>query len=60
MEEDRVCGIMIVHGDDDFGYWGGFCLTEEDENAIWKILSKYDTQGCSVRGTWNDVIEDIK
>ena len=35
-------------------------ITEAEENAIWEILSKHDTEGCSVRGTLEDVIEDIK
>lgn len=50
----------MEHGNNDFSYWDGFNLTEEEENAIWEILSKHDTVGCSVRGTLEDVIEDIK
>lgn len=60
MDRIRIAGIMMEHGNDDFSYWDGFYLTEEEENAIWEILSKHDTEGCSVRGTLEDVIEDIK
>ena len=60
MGEDRIFGIMFQHGTDDFGYWEGFNLTEEEERIISEILAKHDTEGCSVRGTWKDVIEDIK
>ena len=60
MDKMRIAGIMMEHGNNDFSYWDGFYLTEEEENAIWKILSKHDTEGCSVRGTLEDVIEDIK
>ena len=58
-ERTRICGIMMEHGKDDFGYWEGFNLSEEDEEKIWNILAKYDTEGCSVRGTRKEVLEDI-
>jgi hypothetical protein len=60
MDRMRICGIMVEHGENDFGYWNGFNLTEEEEDTIWEILSKHDTEGCSVRGTLEEVIEDIK
>ena len=55
----RISGIIFKHGEDDYGLWEGFVLSEEDENAIWNIISKYDTQGCSVRGTRKDIAEEI-
>lgn len=54
----RIVGIVIEHGKDDFGYWEGFSLTEAEENAIWNILSKHDTEGCSIRGTRKEIIEE--
>ena len=48
---NRITGIICEHGDNDFDYWEGFNLTEAEENAIWNILSKHDTEGCSIRGT---------
>lgn len=54
----RIVGIVIEHGKDDFGYWEGFSLTEAEENTIWNILSKHDTEGCSIRGTRKEIIEE--
>lgn len=59
MNDTRISGIIFEHGKDDFGLWEGFVLSEEDENTIWKILSKYDTEGCSVRGTRKEIAEEI-
>ena len=55
----RIAGIIFEHGKDDFGLWEGFVLSEEDENTIQAILSKYDTEGCSVRGTRKEIAEEI-
>lgn len=59
VRDTRISGIIFEHGNDDFGLWEGFCLSEEDENAIYAILSKYDTQGCSVRGTRKEIVEEL-
>lgn len=56
---NRIAGIVIEHGDNDFGYWEGFYLTEEEENAIWDILRKHDTEGCSIRGARKEIAEEI-
>lgn len=55
----RISGIVIEHGTNDFGYWEGFSLAEEEENAIWNILSNHDTEGCSIRGTRKQIAEEI-
>lgn len=55
----RISGIVIEHGNNDFGYWEGFYLTEGEENAIWNILDKHDTEGCSIRGTRKEIAEEI-
>lgn len=55
----KILGIIIEHGKDDFGYWEGFGLTKSEENAIWDILSKHDTEGCSIRGTRKEIAEEI-
>ena len=62
MDETTIIGILMMHKDGesiDFGLWEGFSLSEDDENAIWGILSKYDTQGCSVRGTRKEIAEEM-
>lgn len=56
---NRIAGIVIEHGDNDFGYWEGFYLTEEEEDAICDILRKHDTEGCSIRGTRKEIAEEI-
>lgn len=55
----RISGIVIEHGNNDFGYWEGFYLTEDEENAIWNILDKHDTEGCSIRGTRKEIATEI-
>lgn len=55
----EICGIIFRHGEDDYGLWEGFHLAQEDENAIQTILAKYDTEGCSVRGTRKEIIEEM-
>ena len=52
----RIASILFQHGTDDYDLWEGFSLTEEEENAIMEILDKHDTEGCSVRGTYNQII----
>lgn len=61
MDEDkiRIAGIIFEHGKNDYGYWEGFSLTEEDKNAIWQILMNHDTEGCSIRGTRKQIAEEI-
>lgn len=58
-ETIRISGIIFEHGKDDYGLWEGFVLSKEDENAIWKILQKYDTEGCSVRGTRKEIADEM-
>ena len=56
MSEVRMTGVLFQHGDDDYALWEGFNLTEAEEEAIWAILSRHDTEGCSVRGAYNQII----
>lgn len=56
---NRIAGIVIEYEDNDFGYWEGFSLTEAEENAIWNILNKHDTEGCSIIGTRKEIAEEI-
>lgn len=55
----RIAGIVFEHGNNDFGYWDGFNLTEEEENIIQEILLRHDTEGCSVRGSKEEILEDL-
>lgn len=56
MSEVKMTGVLFQHGDDDYALWEGFNLTEAEEEAIWAILSRHDTEGCSVRGAYNQII----
>lgn len=55
----RIIGIMSEYDDGTVGYWDGFYLTEEEQNAILDILSKHDTEGCSVRGNLEEIRNEI-
>ena len=59
MSDIRMAGVLFQHGDDDYALWEGFNLTEAEEEAIWAILSKHDTEGCSVRGAYNQIIKEV-
>lgn len=56
MKDFRIAGILFQHGTDDYALWEGLHLTEDEENAIMAILEKHDTEGCSVRGAYNQII----
>lgn len=56
----EIIGIVMCHGENDYGYWGGFSLTEEEEEQIYEILMRHDTEGCSIRGTRNDIANEIR
>ena len=55
----RIIGIMSEYDDGTVGYWDGFYLTEEEQNAILDILSKHDTEGYSVRGNLEEIRNEI-
>lgn len=59
MDDIRICGIVFEHGENDFGYWDGFSLTEDEENEIMKILQNHDTEGCSIRGSKEEIVKEI-
>ena len=58
-EKITISGIIFQHGNDDYGLWEGFHLSKEDEDAIQKILMKYDTEGYSVRGTRKQIEKEM-
>ena len=55
----KISGIVIEHGNNDFSHWEGFSLTQDEEDTIWNILNRHDTEGCSVRGTRKEIAEEI-
>ncbi len=58
MDKAKLCGFIFCHGHKDFSIWETDAISKEDSEAIQKILSKYDTEGTSVRNCW-DSISDI-
>ena len=58
-ETITISGIIFKHGADDFELCEGFVLSEEDENAIQTIFSKYETEGYSVRGTRKEIADEM-
>jgi len=57
--EPKIVGIMFEHSDKTVSYWDGFSLTDDDQETIGAVLSKYNTEGYSVRGTLNDVLNEF-
>lgn len=57
---ENIFGIITRFGEDDFSYWEGFSLSEEEEKQIMAILLKHDTEGFSVRGSRSDIAYEIK
>ncbi len=49
MNKSVIKGIMLQHTDGDFEYYAP-TLSEEDRNAIYKILGKYGDNNPSTRG----------
>ena len=56
--EKMIYAILMMHGINDYGIWYPD-LSIEDDLAIQKILSKYDTSGYSARGTLNDIRKEV-
>ncbi len=55
----KIGGLLIEHGEDDYGLLEGFYLSESEESAIWKILDRHSAEGCSVRGTRKEIAEEM-
>lgn len=60
MIDVKISAVILKHGKGDFELWHGFSLAPEDEARIQKILSRYETEGCSVRGSKTDISKEIQ
>ena len=58
MDRTIIKGIMLKHSDGDFEYYSP-TLSEEDQNAIYKILNKYGDNNASCRGEVAEHCNDI-
>ena len=51
---EGIIGTIYKHDDGTYSIWVGN-LSKEDESKISEILSKYETEGMSVRGNLDDI-----
>lgn len=58
-EEPGVVGLVTQYGNNDFSYWEGFSLTDDEKKQIQEILQRHETEGFSVRGSRNDIAREI-
>lgn len=58
MNEIHLVGFIHQYGKDDFSIWG-VTLSEEYEEAIMKILQKYEAEGISVRGDLHTELNEV-
>ena len=57
--EPKIVGIVFEHSDKTVSCWDGFNLTDDDQETIGVVLLKHETEGYSVRGTLNDVLNEL-
>ena len=57
-KEPVLCGFVWCHRNKDFSAWE-VDITPEDQNAIEKILAKYETCGSSERNVWDSKFSDV-
>ena len=55
-EDPVLCGFVFRNGKE-LNAWQ-VEVSEEDERKIWNILSKYETEGCSVVDASNELLKD--
>lgn len=48
-EEPEIVGFVTQFGEDDYSYWNGFSLTDEEKKQIQEIICRHDTEGYSIR-----------
>ena len=58
MDEPRICGFVIRHGDKDFESWQ-VELPDDVLDKLYDILIPYQNQGCSVRDCSDMKIEEL-
>lgn len=54
----KLCGFVLCHGFKDFSVWE-FDISAKDRMAIEAILSKYETEGTSVRNCYDSQFSDL-
>lgn len=56
--EPELYGIIYKHDADDFEFWQ-VDLPDSAIREIEEILDRYRNRGCSVRGTRNDIKDEL-
>ena len=55
----QIFGLIIKHGYDDMSLVTDIVVSEEDTAKIMKILEPYTNDGGSIRGTWQDIKDEL-
>lgn len=55
---EQVFGIMLKHGDDDYSVWTPD-FSNQDTQAFLAFLEQYTDNGSSIRGSKQDIIEEL-
>lgn len=59
MDNVKISGIIFKHNENDLELWTDFCFSEEDIEKLWEIFMKYNVEGCSIRGTKKEIMEEL-
>lgn len=58
----QIFGVIVKHGDendDDVSLITDILVSEEDTKKIMQILEPYANDGGSIRGTWQDIKDEL-
>lgn len=55
----QIFGLIVKHGYDDMSLITDIVVSEEDTKKIMEILKPYTNDGGSIRGTWQDIKDEL-
>lgn len=55
----QIFGLIVKHGYDDMSLLTDIVVSEEDTEKIMEILKPYAEEGGSIRGTWQDIKNEL-
>ncbi len=58
MDTTQIAGVIYKHGSGDFSIWFPE-LSAEENKEVNAVLEKFATSGCSMRGTKQDIIDEV-
>lgn len=59
MEEPRIDGFIVKYNEDDWGVGFDMLISAEDTKKILEIIEPYINDGWSIRGTWQDIKNEL-